>query len=153
MEFFSRFKKKAPGHLSQPDKPTDKQVIGRLGEDSACDYLKKQGYRIIDRNYLKKWGEIDIVAQKAKKIHFVEVKSVSRTISTDKSVSPETFDTYRPEDNIHPWKLERLGRVIQSYLLEKDVSDDIEWQFDMATVCIDVQNKLSQVTLTEDLVL
>src|SRR5664279_3130833 len=112
-------------------KPTEKQVIGKIGEDCVCKYLQKLGYKIADRNYLKKWGEIDVVAVKDKKIHFVEVKSVSREINNGQNgnVTRETNDRYRAEDNMHPWKLQRLGRVIQSYLLDKDIADDIDWQF------------------------
>src|SRR6185369_17021353 len=106
-----------------PKEPTEKQKIGKIGENIASEYLKKLSYSIIERNYLKKWGEIDIIARKDKKIHFVEVKAVSRRIAVEdgKNVIRETNDTYRPEDNIHPWKLERLGRIIQSYLLQKDI--------------------------------
>src|SRR3989338_152560 len=143
--------------------PTEKQKIGQIGEDEACKYLEKNGYKIIDRNYLKKWGEIDIVATKEKqpmkasggrmtKIHFVEVKSVSRFL--DANVTRETSrDFYRPEDNMHPWKLQRLSRVIQSYLLDKDIPDDIDWQFDVATVYLDMNKGLSRVLLLEDIVL
>ena len=59
--------------------PTDKQILGKTGEDYACDYLRKSGYIVVERNYLKKWGELDIIAKKNKKLHFIEVKSVSRT--------------------------------------------------------------------------
>ena len=135
-------------------KPTEKQVIGKIGEDCVCKYLQKHGYKIADRNYLKKWGEIDVVAVKEKKIHFVEVKSVSHEINLAKNdVTQETKDEYRPEDNMHPWKLQRLGRVIQSYLLDKNISDDIDWQFDVATVLVDTKKRISRVTLIEDLVL
>src|SRR3989344_3727604 len=61
--------------------PTEKQKIGQMGEDFACKYLEKNGYKIIERNYLKKWGELDIIAKKRGKIHFIEVKSVSREIA------------------------------------------------------------------------
>ncbi len=139
----------------KPKEPTEKQKIGRIGEDCACEYLKKHGYNIIDRNYLKKWGEIDIVAKMGKKIHFVEVKSVSREIMPAKqgSVTYETKDGYRAEDNMHPWKLQRLGRTVQSYLLERDIPDEVDWQFDMITVHIDMSQRLSRVFLTSDLVL
>ena len=135
--------------------PTEKQVIGRIGENCACQFLKNHGYHIVDRNYLRKWGEIDIVAKKGSVIHFVEVKSVSREISrwSDKLVTRDTGGEYRPEENVHPWKLQRLGRVIQSYLLDKDVPEDVEWQFDVAVVYIDRDKHLSRVTMLEDLVL
>ncbi len=144
-----------------PKEPTEKQKIGKIGEDCACKYLKKEGYQIIERNYLRKWGELDIVAQKGKKIHFVEVKSVSRALPAvalakegrSPTVIRETHDSYRPENNMHPWKLQRLGRAVQSYLLEKDISDDTDWQFDVVTVYIDMNKRLSRVFLIPDVVL
>ena len=131
--------------------PTEKQKIGQIGEDCACEYLEKNGYKIIERNYLKKWGEIDIVAKKTNKIHFVEVKAVSRDLTNN--VIHETSDTYRAEDNMHPWKLQRLGRAVQSYLLDRNIGDDIDWEFDVATVYIDTNKRLSRVFLIEDIVL
>ena len=137
-------------HFSK--EPTEKQKLGQIGEDSACKWLGVHGYRIIERNYLKKWGEIDIVAKKVDKIHFVEVKAVSREINDDVThVTPE--DSYRAEDNMHPWKLQRLGRAVQSYLLDRDVSDETEWQFDLITVYVDISKRLSRVFLIEDIVL
>lgn len=135
-------------------KPTDKQIIGRIGEDFACEYLRKQGYKVIDRNYFRKWGEIDIVAKKDKKIHFVEVKSVTHVTfgAVDAKVTRVTGE-YRPEDNVHPWKLQRLGRVIQSYLLDKYISDDTDWQFDVVTVYLDSDKRLLKVEILEDIVL
>src|SRR3990167_5197902 len=97
---------------------TEKQKIGKIGEDCACQYLEKNGYKVIERNYLKKWGEIDIVARREKKLYFVEVKTVSRVISETrdtvnfKDISDKN-DSYRAEDNMHPWKLKRLARTIQ----------------------------------------
>lgn len=48
--------------------------IGNKAEDKAAQYLKKQGYKIIERNYNLPCGEIDIIAQKNKTLVFVEVK-------------------------------------------------------------------------------
>ena len=139
----------------EPKEKTEKQKLGKIGEDCACKYLENKGYKVLDRNYLKKWGEIDIVAKKDKKVHFVEVKSVSREIipREGKSVIHETNDSYRAEDNVHPWKLQRLNRVIQSYLLEKNISDDIDWQLDLVTVYIDMSKRLSRVSILPDIVL
>lgn len=141
----------------KPKEPTEKQKVGRIGEDCACEYLKRKGYKITDRNYLKKWGEIDIVAKQGNKLHFIEVKSVSRTIN-DPNVPhvtslPDRKGDYRPEDNVHPWKLQRLSRVIQSYLLDKNVSDETDWQFDVMTVYIDMEKRLSKVFMLDDIVL
>ena len=138
--------------------PREKQKIGKIGEDYACQYLKNHGYQVIERNYLKKWGEIDIVTRKDKKVHFVEVKTVSRDtiINTEirtNNVNHETSGEYRPEDNMHPWKLKRLGRAVQSYLLDRDIPDDMEWQFDVVTVYLDFNKRLINVFLLEDIVL
>ena len=45
-----------------------KKSLGKLGEDVAAEYLKKEGYQILDRNYRRPWGEIDIIAKKEKDI-------------------------------------------------------------------------------------
>ena len=58
-------------------KLTEKRKTGNLGEDLACRFLMKRGFDVIERNYLKKCGEIDIIATNKGKIHFIEVKSVS----------------------------------------------------------------------------
>lgn len=132
------------------DTKTQKQILGAIGEDAVCTYLERKGFKVTDRNYLKKWGELDIVAIKSKKIHFIEVKSVSKPFE---QVQHETPGGYRPEDNMHPWKLQRLARTIQSYLLDKNVSDDTEWQFDVATVYVDQEKRLCRVNMLEDVIL
>ena len=57
---------------------SDTQKTGEIGENIAVKFLVKQGFSILDRNYTKKWGELDIVAKKDNKLYFIEVKSVSR---------------------------------------------------------------------------
>ncbi len=141
---------------------TQKQILGKLGEDIACKYLKNKGFSIVERNYLKKCGEIDIVAKNKDIIHFVEVKSVSRACPSNYNdnlnrkinkeiVSSETG--YRPEDNLHPWKLERLTKTIQIYLIENNVSDETNWQFDVITVYIDEEKRISKVFMLENVIL
>jgi Holliday junction resolvase-like predicted endonuclease len=149
---------------------TEKQIIGEIGEKTACKFLVKQGFEIVERNYRKKWGEIDIIAEKEEILHFVEVKTVSRENLKEGrgEFSPETpdlarnkgkndqsnnqnNDCFRPEDNIHPWKLKRLGRAIQSYLGEKAVSESKKWQFDAITVLLNIKDKLAKVKFLEDL--
>ncbi len=49
-------------------------VSGRQAEAAAAQYLKDQGFKVLDQNWRTRWCEIDIVAQKAKTIYFVEVK-------------------------------------------------------------------------------
>jgi len=138
------------------DNRTEKRKIGDLGENMACKFLMKRGFEIVERNYSKKWGEIDIIAQKGQKLHFIEVKSVSHIPVSLAGQAYET-DNYKPEDNLHPWKLERLSRVIQTYLLgykgNRDVTHETDWQFDVATVYLDLENKKAKVNYIEDIVL
>ncbi len=54
-----------------------RQLIGRSGEASAVRYLKKNRYRILERNYRNRLGEIDVIAEDNGVIVFVEVKTRS----------------------------------------------------------------------------
>lgn len=129
---------------------SETQKLGEAGENVATRFLVKQGFDVIERNYTKKWGEIDIVAQKDKKLYFIEVKSVSR--SHLENVTHETND-YRPEDNMHPWKLQRLSRTIQTYLLHKNTPEDQEWQVDLLVVYLDTENKKAKVKVVKNIIL
>ncbi len=134
---------------------SEKQKIGEIGENIACRFLIKQGFKVLERNYTKKWGEIDIVTEKGKKIHFIEVKTVSReNLDTviHETLSGE-YSSYRPEDNMHPWKLKRLGRTIQTYLLDKNIPDEKDWQLDLAVVFLNLKEKKAKVKILENIIL
>jgi len=133
--------------------PTEKRKTGNLGEDLACRFLVKHGYDIIERNYLKKCGEIDIIAKNDNIIHFIEVKSVSCETISGVSGEMGSIDAYRPEDNLHPWKLQRIAKTIQIYLVEKGVSDETNWIFDVITVYIDKKRLISRVNMLENIIL
>ena len=120
---------------------SEKQKTGEIGENVATKFLVKHGFVILERNYTKKWGEIDIVAQKKDKIYFIEVKSVAH----------ETM-TSRPEENMHPWKLKRLARVIQTYILSRNL-DDKEWQVDLLVVYLNLKDKTAKIKVVEDIIL
>ncbi|HEY4506029.1 MAG TPA: YraN family protein [Candidatus Paceibacterota bacterium] len=107
---------------------TSKQNTGDLGEGIAVLWLQKNGFTVRDRNYRKKWGEIDIIAEKGGKIHFVEVKTVTRRFG-------QSADYYEAEDNIHPWKLKRLSRAIETYLLSKKLED---YEFCLDAIVVEV---------------
>jgi len=136
---------------------TAKRATGDIGEEVVCKYLKNKGFSVVERNYLRKWGEIDIIAQKAEKLYFIEVKSVSR--ESDKagqgSVTrePKRIGQYRPEENVHPSKLKRLHRAIQTYLLDHKVPDEIEWQIDVACVYLDFSTRKAHVEVLENVIL
>ena len=130
---------------------TQRQVVGTLGEDLAVKYLKNKGFSIIARNYRKKFGEVDIIAERKRRLHFVEVKTVS--CENVKDFTPEAWDAFRPEDNVHDWKLRRLSNVIQVYLSEDRVRGEHDWQFDVITVLLDEKNKIAKVKFIQDIIL
>jgi len=125
-----------------------KNKIGKLGEDIACRFLMKQAFSIVERNYWKKWGEIDIIAEKHGNKHFVEVKSVAR--ENIDNVAHETG--FRPEENVHERKIQRLSRVIQTYIAEKGIEIG-KWQFDIITVYIEEKSKRAKVIRHENVIL
>ena len=135
---------------------SETQKIGEIGENIAEKFLMKHGFSILDRNYTKKWGEIDIVAEKSDKIYFIEVKSVSREtldtfIPSSYNDSDDRYE-HRPEDNMHPWKLKRLSRVIQTYLLSKNL-DEKEWQLDLLVIYLCEKEKRARVKVVSDIIL
>jgi len=125
---------------------SEKRKIGNTGEYLACHFLKKKGLKIKDKNYTKKWGELDIVAIKKKgffsskieKIYFVEVKSVS--CETKWGSDQQIIDNYLVSDNVHFRKVQRLKRIIQTYLMDKKVSSETKWQFDIVVVFLDLKD-------------
>jgi len=135
---------------------TTKRAFGDIGEDLAEKFLMKHGFEIIDRNYNRKWGELDIVARETLKngfkYRFIEVKSVS--CENVANISHETLqkDT-RPEEQVHIWKQKRLGKAIQTYIEEKKISHETQWQFDIVAVFIDKTNKQAKIRFVEGLVL
>ncbi len=102
------------------------QKIGQVGEGIATDYLKKKEYKILDRNFKTKWGELDIVAQKNKTIIFVEVKTLRQAQGR-----PSEFT---PEDEITFHKAKQLQKMTQIYLSHKKIPLDVDQQIDIIAV-------------------
>jgi putative endonuclease len=123
---------------------TAKRQTGDIGEDIAAKYLLGKGFSVIERNYWRPWGEIDLVAQKGEALHFVEVKTVSR--------EPGPWGI-RPEENMHPAKLRRLHRAVQTYLIEKRVGEGSLWQIDLVCVFLNNEAKQARVEVIENIVL
>lgn len=124
---------------------TKKRKIGDIGEALAARFLVKQGYQIIERNYLRKWGEIDIVAQNKEVLHFVEVKSLTW--------KPSFQVSYLPEDAVRAWKKQRMGRAIRTYLLDRKISDETDFQIDIAAVFLDFERKKARIRMLENIIL
>ncbi len=120
--------------------------IGKLGEDIAVKFLKGKGFEVLNRNYLKKLGEIDIVAKKLGIYHFIEVKAVSREIIDNK---PVKGDFVEPEENMHRDKIRRLANAIEIFLESNKVSCE-RFTFDLFVVYIDIKQKKVLVKVYED---
>lgn len=105
---------------------TIRSEFGNWAEDYVAQYLKTKEYIIIDRNYRKPWGEIDIIASKMNKIIFIEVKA-----------SKVNIPGFEPENRVNPEKLRRLMRAIQTFLAYKKYSVEQEWQIDIVALTLD----------------
>jgi putative endonuclease len=118
---------------------------GRLGEELAVRYLKEKKFRIIERNYRKKWGELDIVAQKDDVLHFIEVKSAACEVFPEM----EGVDAHRPEDHMHHHKLARMKRAIETYVLERRVTG--VYTADLLVVYVNKEKRVGRVNALWDI--
>jgi putative endonuclease len=122
----------------------ESKKVGFIGEGIACTFLIRKGFIIVERNYRKPYGEIDIVAKKAGIIHFIEVKTVSReNIFNDK----EDSNSYRPEELVNSRKLDKLLKIAETYMHENRIQ--CECQIDVVGVLIDTVSKTAKCRLFE----
>lgn len=80
--------------------------IGNKGEEIACQYLKKQGYKIIERNYRIRGGEIDIIARDGETLVFIEVKT------------RWSHEYGPPVESMTFWKIKALLKTAKFYILK-----------------------------------
>lgn len=94
--------------------------LGKKGEQLAVDYLLKQGYIIIERNYRFDKAEVDIIAQKENILAIVEVKTRS------------TIDFGNPQDFVKPKQIKNLVKAVDEYVVTNDL--DVEVRFDIIAI-------------------
>ena len=99
----------------------DNTKIGHYGEDLACKFLRKNGYRILERNYRIRGGEIDIVAKDKDTLAFVEVKT------------RWSHEYGLPYESMTPWKIRSLLRTARFYI-QKIGWGDREYRLDFVSV-------------------
>jgi len=107
-----------------------KKEIGNIGEKIAVKYLKNCGYKILEKNFRKRYGEIDIVAlkkngffSKNKELIFVEVKTKTKNKG------------YNPEENINFRKRKNLIKTAKYYILKNKYN--INWRIDTIIIELD----------------
>ena len=100
-----------------------RRQLGDAGEDLAAAALKKQGYKILERNYVTHLGEIDLIARHRGALVFIEVK-------TRKSLR---FGA--PQDAVTPAKQARLQKLAD-YYLQRQRLGEVEVRFDVVGITI-----------------
>lgn len=100
--------------------------LGLRGERIAARFLSQRGYTIITTRWLKRVGEIDIVAydSSTKELVFVEVKT-------------RTSTAYGwPEESVTGRKLEKITKTAEWFLLEKKYPPSQEWRIDVVSIIV-----------------
>ena len=100
----------------------NKRQTGSRYEQMAAEYLKQQGYRILEMNFRCRDGEVDIVAEEASCLVFVEVKYRS----SEKYGLPQEAVTRRKQRSI--------SRVAQFYRVRYRVREDVSSRFDVVAI-------------------
>ena len=113
------------------------KTIGDKGEEYAVKHLKKQGYKIVVRNYRKRYGEIDIIAENKEYIVFVEVKTRHENSMT------------QPVDAVDKRKRMRLIKTASAFLSENETEKFC--RFDVCEVYVKSENlKLISINYIEN---
>ena len=112
----------------RPDRRLAPKDLGEYGERLAESELLKRGYRIIERNYRCKLGEIDIVCKDADEIVIVEVKTRSSRTHGN------------PQDSITRSKARKLIALGASYLAERKIPD-AQWRIDVVAIMIEPEGR------------
>lgn len=96
--------------------------LGSYGEILAQRYLKSKGYRILEKNFQRKMGEIDIVARDGETVCFIEVKT------------RRSLEKGQPFEAVHPWKIRRLSQMALLYLTHTYDSLEVPSRFDVISI-------------------
>jgi len=94
--------------------------LGKFGEELAVDFLEKNGYEILETNWVFQKAEIDIIAQKENILAIVEVKTRS------------SIEFGLPQDFVKPKKIQLLVKAVDAFVNERDLN--IEVRFDIIAI-------------------
>lgn len=127
--------------------------VGNTGEMLIVKHLEKRGFELIDFNFHRLQGEIDLVMRKGEMVHFIEVKTVlceTKKVN-GQYVIRETVD-YPVEERVNRKKRRKLAKVMDFYL-KRELRGVPQWQFDIYVVYLDLKNKLSLIKPIKDIIL
>ncbi len=110
--------------------------IGFFGESLASLYLQKKGYTVLERNYRKPWGEIDIIAKHGDVVVFVEVKANTKDFGHE----------FNPEVRVDEKKLNKITKTAALYLEYEYGTMDTEWRVDIVSVTIINHENKAKIT-------
>ena len=113
----------------------EKRELGEKGEELALRFLKKKGYRLIEKNYVCKMGEMDIIAKEKDTLVFIEVKTRTST-----EFGP-------PQLAVNSRKQRQLSKVALNYLNEKQLKD-VKARFDVVAILL--RQKGEEIELIRD---
>jgi len=94
--------------------------LGKLGEQLAVDYLSRNGFSILERNFIYDKAELDIIAQKEKKVIVVEVKTRNSAFFGD------------PQDFVTKAKIKLMVKAANEYVISNNI--DLEVRFDIIAI-------------------
>ncbi len=117
-----------------------RKEVGALGECVAAVYLKRRGFELLERNLVRKMGEIDLIAREGETLHFVEVKTI---LCEQFPVERGAADEYDPSLNLHEAKIRKVARMGEWYAAEQEWEG--EWQVDGALVWLRRRDGLARV--------
>lgn len=136
--------------MQQRDKKGEKNKIGAIGEETAKNYLVNKGYSFVTSNYLKPWGEIDLVMKKGNVVYFVEVKTTSYD-NLEQLQHSVSSGNWRPEENVNLSKMTKFKRVIETWIEENDWEGD--FQIDVIAVRVVFNIKFASVKHIDNVII
>lgn len=116
--------------MRDPDK--NKKEIGKEGEELAAEFLIKNGFKIIERNYHYGHGEIDIIADDNGVTVFIEVKTRLN------------LEFGEPEYAINQKKINQIKKIAELYLFDKGI-EEVNCRFDVVSIVLE-KNSKSHIT-------
>jgi len=134
--------------MDETSEKKNTRKTGDIGEKLAAKYLKSQGFAVLETNYLKNWGELDIVAKNMNIIHFIEVKTFSYESrqALEKSL---VGDQWRPEELVDDRKLHQIEKALESWLSEHKWGG--EWVIDVIAIRMVTKEKYSTLNFIHNI--